>query len=73
MSNDRVLRVVSVNPRHPSRQEKGWEERSSTVHISIDLGLKSEKLGIIELPETEALDLIENLVVATGHVRKANR
>lgn len=69
----RVLRVVAVTPAHPSRQEYGWSTKKSTLHIAIDLGLKTEKLGIIEMTEMEANEFIDKIVTATGHVRRANR
>lgn len=68
----RVLRVINVAPAHPSRQERGWEARNSTVKIAIDLGLKTEQVGIIEMSETEAAEFIERLVVATGQARRVN-
>jgi hypothetical protein len=40
--------------------------------MTIDLGLKTEQLGLVELTTDEALDLIEKLVAATAMVRRAN-
>lgn len=77
---NRQLHLIHVGPEHPPRRRSAatmsMQTREdgavSSVRISIDLGLKNQQLGIIEMSTDEALDFIEKLVVATNQARKVN-
>lgn len=65
---NRVLRVTAVVAASDTANI-----RPATVHMFIDLGLKTPQLGVVVLTEPEATALIEKLAVTNGHVRRVNQ